>query len=149
MTIEYKIDSATHAKITSHFSKCDETFLEDLTKRITVEKYINKLLKNAIKYEAWLDNDLVGLVAIYENFENLSGFITNVSVDKNNTSKGIASKLLKSTIESARQEKLSKIKLKVGAKNYAALNLYEKFGFKISATIEDSLVLEVNLSRKR
>lgn len=129
MNIEYRTNTASQRQIASHFAACDALFLDQLNQRVEIEEYTVKIFKYAEKIEAWVGDELVGLIAMYENFENSFGFITDVSVITEYKGKGIASKLLKSSIQHATDSDLSKIKLEVEEDNMAAISLYRKFGF--------------------
>lgn len=146
MNIDYKINSASQEKIKSHFLKCDEIFFEQLNNRVNIEEYIKKIFKNAKKIEAWFDNDLVGLLAMYENFDNNFAFITNFSVDRENKGKGIALRLLKSSIECAEKNGFSEIKLEVNETNIAAISIYNKIGFKTYKVNGSSKFMRLHLN---
>lgn len=67
----------------------------------------------------------VGISAILDE-----GYITNVAVFPEARQKGVASALLSSLFEFARENSLSFISLEVRESNNAAISLYQKFGFK-------------------
>lgn len=129
MNIQYKTNTASQKQIESHFSACDALFLDQICQRVKIEEYTVKIFKYAEKVEAWIGSELVGLLAMYENFENSFGFITDVSVVTEHKGKGIASKLLENSIQYANESDLSEIKLEVDEDNIAAISLYRKFGF--------------------
>ncbi|MBK8698425.1 MAG: GNAT family N-acetyltransferase [Saprospiraceae bacterium] len=85
-------------------------------------------------FEAWKENSLVGLVAIYFN-ENAdhSAYITNVSVLKSFMGSGIASELLGQCIGYAVSENFMEIKLEVNKESSHAINLYRKYDFVVDS----------------
>jgi ribosomal protein S18 acetylase RimI-like enzyme len=98
---------------------------------VKIEEYAEKIFKLAVTFEAWVKGRLVGLIAAYfNNPESKSGFITNVSVIKSYTGRGIAAKLLMMTVDYANQNHFSEIKLEVDRNNSKAIGLYTKFGFQ-------------------
>ncbi len=56
--------------------------------------------------------------------------IFTIAVDPDYQRKGVASSLLEHLISSSQMEEVKQIWLEVSTKNIAAINLYEKFGFK-------------------
>ena len=57
--------------------------------------------------------------------------IFTIAVDSDYQRKDVASHLLKHLIFSSQMEEVKQIWLEVSTKNIAAINLYEKFGFKV------------------
>lgn len=141
MTIEYKTNTASQKQIALHFAACDSLFYEQLCRRVHIDEYAAKIFKNATNIEAWAGDELVGLIAMYENFENSFGFITNVSVVTGCKGKGIASKLLENCLQCAADSDISEIKLEVDIKNMVAISLYKKFGFNDYQVTNSSLFM--------
>lgn len=80
-------------------------------------------------FEAWADQKLIGMVAMYLN-EQKHGYITNVSVYTEYGGKGIAKQIFMNLMEYAKTNNVTEIELEVSAINLAAINLYKGFGFK-------------------
>ncbi|PZP55402.1 MAG: GNAT family N-acetyltransferase [Micavibrio aeruginosavorus] len=123
--LTYRINSASKEDIGAHFKSCDSDFIDDLSAKVDLEEYADKILSNARIYEAWLGDNLVGILAVYSNSE--FDFITNVSVSAHHAGKGSASCLLKNYLSGRRQE----VRLEVAKNNLAAHQLYQKFGFEL------------------
>lgn len=116
-------------QILSHLKKCDMTFHIPLSKRVKLLDYSKKIYDNSIRFEAWDDQSLIGLLALYHSPKKRNtGFITNVSVEKNYQGKGIGDKLISSVLEYSKEFEIS-LELIVNLKSKAALNLYKKHGF--------------------
>lgn len=104
-----------------------------------------KTAENTNFYVYFVDNAAVGYVGIYTVLDE--GYITNIAVKKDYRKNGIATKLLEELINT--QKKLSFITLEVRKGNTAAINLYNKFNFKLegerksfySNPREDGLIL--------
>lgn len=64
------------------------------------------------------------------------GHIVSIAVLPENRSKGVASSLLEKALEGFRVYKVSEIFLEVRESNKIAINLYQKFGFKISRHVK-------------
>ena len=128
--VEYKIQNATEQQIDLHLRGCSENFIPPLATRLDIKNYSRKIFDKAVTFEAWSENILVGLIAAYFNdHENKQAFITNVSVLPGFNGKGIASQLVKMSVDYAVQNDYTEIHLEVSSKNNKAINLYTKFGF--------------------
>jgi len=144
MSVVYKENTSKAEDIFLHFKSCDSRFYEDLSSRVHIKNYAAKLEKLAFRHEAWKDDQLIGLVAIYYNEESGVDFITNVSVSENYTKLGIASHLVKDCIRNARN---AAIQLEVSKYNSPALKLYEKFQFICHNEDETSFHLRLQLDK--
>lgn len=140
--INYKTKTANEKEIYSHLMECDERFVLLLSKRVNIAEYSGKLFKDSITFEAWLNTRLIGLVAAY--FNNVTGYITDVSVIEDYTKLGIATKLMNMCVEYAKSKQFSEIKLEVNKDNAGALRLYDKFGFVHYDTKSDHLLMRLN-----
>lgn len=144
--IIYLIKTAKQNDILLHLKLCNVEFIPKLNTRVNLEEYSIKIHQNAITFEAWNQNQLIGLIATYFNQEPLFGFITNVSVTKNHMGTGIASKLLEMCINYALNNKYQTIKLEVTKENIPAINFYKKYNFTEIETKTDSLIMNLSLN---
>jgi ribosomal protein S18 acetylase RimI-like enzyme len=126
--IEYKTNTASEFLLIEHLTHCNEQFMPPLNTKVSIEAYGKKISKNAIVFEAWEGNILVGMVAMYVN-ENIEGYLTNVSVFSEYGGKGIASQIFNNLMAYSEENNISSIKLDVNASNVFAISLYKKFGF--------------------
>lgn len=130
MTLSFSTDRGTAQQLVRHLQLCDASFCPPLSSRINLRDYAEKLSENATQFEAWSENELVGLVAMYCNDQNrVAAFISNVSVIPAFTGQGIANQLMVACIERARGLDFSSISLEVSPRSRGALHLYEKLGF--------------------
>jgi ribosomal protein S18 acetylase RimI-like enzyme len=128
--IEYRIKTASYESIVEHLSRSADCFHPPLYTYVDIEKYAKKIFDNAITFESWHCDALVGLVAAYfNNNATKAGFITDVSVLKEYQSFGIASELIETAIHFGRDNAFVKLVLEVNVSNRKALKLYEKHGF--------------------
>ena len=147
--IIYKNKQADADTIQAHLNKCKHDFIPSLDKTVDIGAYAEKITKNAVTFEAWANDDLIGLIAVYFNDEsNHSAFITNVSVEREYAGKGIASQLLKNCIVFGREKKYKEIALEVNVNNQQAIKLYERFLFKEKAVKGNLKIMYVNLQTK-
>lgn len=130
-SISYNIKTARIKDITTHLFRCKEAFIPPLHNTVNIHRYAEKIAENAVTFEAWHNEDLVGLIAAYFNDPgNETGFITNVSTLNTFAGKGIASKLLENCIRFGKEKKIKQIILEVNQANRQAIKLYEKYDFK-------------------
>ena len=145
-TILYKQHTANYNQVFTHLVKCDDYFIPKLSEKTDIAAYSYKIIKNSITFEAWANDELTGLIAAYFNDEqNKTGFITNVSILNKFSGKGIASELLKQCIAYGRENNFSEIRLEVSVKNDSAVELYEKNNFIQVENKNDLLVMKINL----
>ena len=142
-TISYKIKTADFDNVFAHLVKCNENFIPVLNEKIDIAAYSQKIVENSVTFEAWVNEELAGLIAAYLNdMGNHIGFITNVSTVKEYSGKGIASRLMKSCIKYAGEHQFNEIALEVFNKNVGAIQLYKKFGFHNSSTKDDLIIMK-------
>lgn len=143
--VEYLANKATAEQIAEHLSRCEDDFVPPLRGRVDIKDYAQKIESRAIRFEAWIDEVLIGLVAAYCNDERQRiAYITSVSVLKDWTGKGIAAGLMHRCIEHAKSLGMRQIGLEVAGKNSPAIKLYRRFGFV--AESENSPFVSMNLN---
>jgi ribosomal protein S18 acetylase RimI-like enzyme len=130
MNFRYTINTATEKQILAHLKRCNDNFSPPLNERVVLHEYSNKIFEKSITFEAWEKGSLIGLVSAYFNDkENRTGFITNVSTNNKYKRRGIATKLLNMCINYAQQHNFAEIDLEVAQNNNTAIQLYEINGF--------------------
>ena len=131
--IIYQEGTAKKKEITEHLNACNQLFNPALSSYVNISQYSIRLKEFAHTFEAWDNSILIGLVGCYLNDNiNYNGHISNVSVIKEYHGKGIAKKLLATTIKKASQLGMKSITLEVESTNNAAIKLYKNIGFEIS-----------------
>ncbi|MBV1774750.1 GNAT family N-acetyltransferase [Burkholderiaceae bacterium DAT-1] len=116
--------------LASHLLACDATFIPPLSQRVDIHAYAAKIVQFAHRFEAWSDDQLVGVVAVYCNDTvNHLAFITSVSVLPDFRGLGIAKILLGDCIAALKKESVRRIELQVAVNNLPAQSLYTKMGF--------------------
>lgn len=129
MQIVYKLNTASEVNILTHLIHCNNQFVPALSTRVSLETYAKKIANYAILFEAWFDEKLIGMVAMYLN-ENKHGYITNVSVYNEYRGNGIAKQIFVNMMDYTKANNISEVKLEVSVINIAAINLYKNFGFE-------------------
>ena len=129
--VKYLLNEASELEIVKHLLLCDDNFLPYLSDRVNIIDYAQKIVSKAVRFEAWSEGELVGLVAVYCNDnENSIAYITSVSVLREWMGKGIAGLLIKRCIEYVETSGMKQVSLEVGSNNNHAINLYKKNGFE-------------------
>jgi ribosomal protein S18 acetylase RimI-like enzyme len=140
-TILFKQHTATYGQVLNHLMQCDENFIPRLSSKTDIPAYSSKIVQNSITFEAWENDTLVALIAAYFNDkENKTGFITNVSTVKEFSGKGIASNLMKQCIRYAEENNFGEIGLEVSVENTGAVEFYKKFNFN-QVSVKDGLLV--------
>jgi ribosomal protein S18 acetylase RimI-like enzyme len=137
----------TKENIRQHLNRCSLSFVPSLDSYVNIEEYSEKIYDKAIIFSKFEQNDIIGLVAVYDNFEEKIGWITNVSVDHNFTGIGIASELLDNCYKHFENKGYFHIFLEVFLNNKKAINLYNKHGFIKYKIKEDKMVLRKEIKR--
>lgn len=120
---------ASEKDLKVHLSECSENFIPPLIERVDLGSYAKKISTHAITFEAWNDKELIGLIAVYCSSDNKVGFITNVSVLKRYMGAGIATLLLKESIDALRKRGCEQLNLEVNEKNEPAIAFYKSNNF--------------------
>lgn len=140
--IKYDINKASEVQIFNHLTQCSELFIVPLATYVNINEYAAKIKKNAVTIEAWENEELIGLIAVYLNDTILlEGFITNVSVLQRFQKKGISKCLLLKTIELSKANNFKELKLSVYKDNVPALKLYKQNGFKKESEKENKYIM--------
>jgi len=128
--LRYTTGEASASEIYLHLMGCNESFISSLDKRVSLRRYSSRLSREAITFEAWDIDILVGLVAAYFNEpDGQLGYITNVSTAEAYEGQGIASALIVLCIGYAVQYGFKTIGLEVKRANTRAIDLYKRFQF--------------------
>lgn len=130
MSYKYTVNKAEDHEIYAHLTRCSDMFFPALQSTVNIGEYSKKIISHSSRFEAWSEDHLIGLVAVYmNNIESGTAFITNVSVDREYNGRGVAKHLLKNCIEAAKKDRFKKLELEVSKINVVAIGLYKTFGF--------------------
>ena len=139
-TIVHLRDCANQQEIADHLRTCDHQFKPALSSRVNIDDYSKKIEQHAVTFEAWLEDQLVGLVAVYRNAELSEAFITSVSTIPSLRNMGIGYRLLSEVIEFCHLSHIPRIALEVNILASAGISLYEKIGFQQSSLAENGMM---------
>ena len=145
--LEFRVKTASCGALTAHLGRCNDSFNPPLSSTVNIEEYGKKIFDQAITFEAWDGEELVGLIAAYFNdTETGVGYITNVSVIEAYHGLGIASKLLARASSHGSEKGFTKVALEVEPDNAKALQLYKKHGFVLTDSAETGKKLGMTLA---
>jgi ribosomal-protein-alanine N-acetyltransferase len=147
-TIVYGVNRASAAEIATHLFRADTAFEPSLSSRVEIRAYAQKLHDRAIRFEAWLGQGLVGLVASYSNqSDRVTSFVTSVSVLPECQGLGIGAKLMSQCIEHARNLNFREVALEVNERSVNAILFYQKLGFHTLSSSDSTLTMGITLRR--
>jgi ribosomal protein S18 acetylase RimI-like enzyme len=148
--IDYRVNQATAFQISQHLQGCDTNFVQTLNSRVPIDDYSKKIADKAVRFEAWVEGALIGLVAMYCNDqERHFAYITSVSISRGWQAKGIASLLMKDCIKHVVELGGVQIGLEVRQESTVAVNLYRKFGFEIDESDGSVIRMTLKLEAKK
>src|SRR3954453_8177519 len=128
--IEIRHNDAAVRVLAEHLHRCHADFVPPLGPA-RIDAYAEKLAKRADRFEAWRDDELIGVVAMYCNDpDRRQAFVTSVSVDAAARGRGVASALLATAVDYARGYGMDRVALEVDVNNAPARALYVRAGFK-------------------
>lgn len=137
--ITYCIDTLDEVQIYNYLLENDLSFDPPFSSNVNIVSYSKKLSTNAVTYEAWADGNIIGLIAVYFNYDNRSAYIPYICV----TRKGIGQSLFnffRSTIGD-----YDYVLLEVKKHNISAIAFYKKLGFYKILENEGKFTLRLDL----
>lgn len=127
--VEFCSNRATEEEVANHLVLCDARFVPPLSSRVEIKEYAHKIWTKAMRFEAWAEGALIGLVAVYCDKRQRLAYITNVSVSVKPPGARIASVLLQKGIEYLNEAGFGRVELEVDRDNHRAIDLYSRHGF--------------------
>lgn len=127
--VTFRQGAATAGDIEAHLRICSGDFLPPLDSRVDLPAYAAKLHSAAKTYEAWHEEDLVGLIAIYRDDASRVAFISSVSTTAPFRRSGLARALLTQVLVHLARDGYGPVELEVDSRSDAARNLYRSLDF--------------------
>jgi ribosomal protein S18 acetylase RimI-like enzyme len=148
VAIVFRTNAATAAQIADHLLRCDAQFIPRLSGRVDITNYATKIVERSVRFEAWYDGALIGLVAAYRDLsEHRDAFITSVSVLADWSRRGIGTRLVRDCVADATHLRLRSVRLEVNDRNRSAIRLYERLGFSSREARGESIYMHLDLQR--
>jgi ribosomal protein S18 acetylase RimI-like enzyme len=110
----------------------DNIFEPSLSKTILeLDRYAQKLYKNAIVFIITDNKECIGFIAFYANDKNNNqSYIAQLAVKDKSQNKNIGKLLLEICIKFSEENNMKSIKLEVWNQNKIAIEFYKKNGFR-------------------
>ncbi len=142
------MNKSTLSHIENHLETCKYNFTPNLNTYTNITEYSKKIFSLSTRFEKFKNNKLIGLIATYDNKLSKDAFITNVSVDKSYSKKGIGTSLLNECIKYYKNKKYKQINLEVFKQNKKAIDFYLKHNFKIIKNNKKNVItMSIELKR--
>lgn len=145
--INFKFNTASEEEIFTHLEFSSKNFVPPLSSYVSIQEYSSKIRNQSNRFEAWNNNKLVGLLAIYSNEKTKSGYITNVSVEQEFVRQGVGKELLSSCITYYRNNKFNIIDLEVFKINNRAIEFYKKHNFVVTEKRKNTIIMSLSIKR--
>ena len=145
--IIYKINTSTLEDIKKHLHCCNDSFIPPLNSYADISKYSQKIFNFGIRFEAYNNDNLIGLIVLYVDNQEKTSFITNVSVDPNFQGNKVAETLLLSCVGYLKENNYLEVTLHVNKNNIKAINFYKKHSFKEKGKLKNNLIMELKTQR--
>jgi len=140
--LELRLNKVNYEELYSIHKECDKDFEPPLSARKNIEAYCRKLVDNAEIISVCFDGKTAGVLCVYENDStSRTAFVSSVIVLPEYRRLGLGNLLVDRAITISEKRKMARIRLEVGKRNRAALNLYRKYGFEIENENELSYMM--------
>lgn len=139
--LEYTINTTTEEELYKYLLEQDNCFIPSLSKRVDIKQYSKKLFNNSTRFEAWNDTLLIGFVAVYIN--DISSYISLVTVVPMYCKKHIGSQLLVNCIQYVKGKNYQEIQLEVNRSNKTAIAFYKKHCFFKESYNKESVFMKL------
>lgn len=127
--LRYSADTSSSTNFLDHLATAGSEFFDDLSQRVNIDEYVEKITSRATRIEAWYGDELVGIVALYANDAvSRIAFVTHVSVSVDWQGSGLARTLLREAMAIAAERGMTRVDLEVSRTNERARRLYRSLG---------------------
>ena len=147
--IELHVNEIVLEDLYSIHKSCDHDFDPPLSSRTNIRFYCEKLFKNAERISVDFKDKMAGVLCIYMN-DSLGkiAFVSSVAILADYRRLGLGNLLLAKAVSLSKEREMTKIRLEVGKKNSAALDLYRKHGFEVEKENDLTLLMSRELNGK-
>ena len=144
--IHYRTQTTSQADLHHFLIECDNDFEPKLSSEVDLCNFSEKIYKNAVRFEAWNNRELIGVLSVYLNDkESGIGFINHISILQKYQGHGISNTLIRNCLEYAKSKHFKYIRLEVSKHNHIGRSLYEKYAFLIETENHEKLQMIKNL----
>lgn len=140
-SLELNTNKSTADDIVSHLMVMDGHFTPPLHTYVDIIEYAKKLAEKSVRFEIWVNGELMGLLAGYYNNEDVF-YISNYSVCLDLKGQKAALRLLELAICDCRERRVPKLILEVRRENEKAIRFYERQGFVLVNSLPNTHVYQ-------
>lgn len=149
LSVLFTQDQASVDEVFALLTACDQDYVPSLSSRVSLNEYASKIVSKAVRFEAWIGQCLVGLVAAYCNDTAKTAFVTNVSVEPRFRGAGLGGELVASCVSYCGACGMRQITLSVNHTSSAAIALYQRHGFQVTIHEGDEMLMVHEIAEKR
>lgn len=143
MKFVYEVNGLSAKDLYRFLIKCDIQFFPQLSSRVNLSEYSEKLFHNSTIINAKKNNEIIGIIAFYVNDNSIDyGFISLICVLNNYKGNGVGSNLMNECILLVKKKRLKSIKLEVDIENRYSMSFYRKFGFHVQDQRQNLFLME-------
>jgi 1-aminocyclopropane-1-carboxylate deaminase/D-cysteine desulfhydrase-like pyridoxal-dependent ACC family enzyme/ribosomal protein S18 acetylase RimI-like enzyme len=113
-----------------------------LSYKVNLEQYAQKIIERADILFAYQDQDLIGILILYANdFEKKTGHIPLLSISPHLRGRGVGKAMMSRAIARCRSRNITTLSLEVHHENRRAIDFYQKIGFARTGIKGESLLM--------
>lgn len=136
----------SYSSLVDHLRRFGDMLPKPLSGRLDLDDYAAKLHERADIALAYLNNRVVGLIALYANdLVTKACHIPLVAVDPETRRRGVGKALVLRALARARARGMTSANLNVLPSNGTAIALYRSFRFRVIRSNQDRLLMQVEL----
>lgn len=132
----------TNNQLVSLLNELGELLPDPLSKRVNIFEYSQKIISNADIACMYVQDKIVGIVAIYTNDNQYyEAFVSFLGIFPSVQRRGLGKILMSEAISYAKEKGMQIIKLKVHKNNYSAQKFYASYNFDYDRIDNDKIIM--------
>ena len=146
MNIKFSTNPLKVIELFNFLKQCDKQFIPQLSYRVDLLEYTQKLILKSTIIHAHFNNKIIGLIAFYANKPELHyAYISLICVLQQYEGQKVGKKLIEKCILRIKAKGFKLLNLEVNSENSHAIEFYLKKGFKITRIELHSLYMTKSL----
>lgn len=140
--MQFKINTSQPQDILLLFENTGSSFKGDISINQNIKSYVDKIYLRSNRYELWISNELIALLAFYTNSSADEIYVTSMSISEKYQGMGYGKYLFEKLFAQAKSDEVESIRLEVKHYNERALSFYKSLNFVVMSKQNLNLVLE-------
>jgi len=141
----FKINTSQPQDILSLFENTGSNLKSDISINQDIKRYVEKIYLRSSRYEIWISNELIALLAFYNNISANEIYVTSISISEKYQGMGYGKYLFQKLFAQAKFDEVKSVRLEVKHYNERALSFYNSLNFVVISKQNLNLVLEKTL----